>query len=88
VVILVSRAQKELGDDVLAKETFQALSEQFNFYGQLSREELGLPIYVPKKQSADEATVKQMAAKKVLRGLFVFMTWGFVLREIESGIGN
>jgi len=59
-----ARAQKELGDESLAKETFQALSEQFNFYGQLSREELGLPIYVPKKQSVDEAVVKQMAAKK------------------------
>ena len=59
-----ARAQKELGEEALAKETFQTLSEQFNFYGQLSREELGLPISIPKKQSVDEATIKQMAAKK------------------------
>jgi soluble lytic murein transglycosylase len=59
-----ARAQKELGDESLAKETFQALSEQFHFYGQLSREELGLPIYAPKKSSIDEAMIKQMAAKK------------------------
>ncbi len=59
-----ARAQKELGDESLAKETFQGLSEQFHFYGQLSKEELGLPIYAPKKSSIDEATVKQMAAKK------------------------
>jgi soluble lytic murein transglycosylase len=59
-----ARAQKELGEEALAKETFQTLSEQFNFYGQLSREELGLPISIPKKQSVDEATIKQMAVKK------------------------
>jgi len=59
-----ARAQKELGEEALAKETFQTLSEQFNFYGQLAREELGLPISIPKKQSVDEATIKQMAAKK------------------------
>ena len=59
-----ARAQKELGEEALAKETFQTLSEQFNFYGQLSREELGLPISIPKKQAVDEATIKQMAAKK------------------------
>jgi len=60
----LARAQKELGEESLAKETFQVLSEQFNFYGQLSREELGLPISAPKKQPVDEAMVKQVAMKK------------------------
>jgi soluble lytic murein transglycosylase len=59
-----ARAQKELGDEGLAKETFQALSEQFNFYGQLSREELGILISAPKKTYVDEGLIKQMAGKK------------------------
>ena len=59
-----ARAQKELGDEDLAKETFQTLSEQFNFYGQLSREELGILISAPKKTHVDEGLIKQMASKK------------------------
>jgi soluble lytic murein transglycosylase len=58
------RAQKELGDEPLAKETMQALIDQFNFYGQLAREDLGMKIYVPKKVAPDEALVKQMASQK------------------------
>lgn len=58
------RAQKELGDESLSKETMQALIEQFNFYGQLAREDLGMKIYVPKKVAPDEALVKQMASQK------------------------
>ncbi|MEO0047690.1 MAG: hypothetical protein RLZZ410_649 [Pseudomonadota bacterium] len=58
------RAQKELGDESLAKETMQALIEQFNFYGQLAREDLGMKIYIPKKVAADEALVKHMASQK------------------------
>jgi soluble lytic murein transglycosylase len=59
-----ARAQKQLGDDALAKENFQALAEQFNFYGQLAREELGVPIYVPKRTHVDESLVKQASQKK------------------------
>jgi len=58
------RAQKELGDESLSKETMQALIDQFNFYGQLAREDLGMKIYVPKKVAPDEALVKQMASQK------------------------
>lgn len=57
------RAQKELGDESLAKETMQALIEQFNFYGQLAREDLGMKIYIPKKVAADEVLVKHMASQ-------------------------
>ena len=58
------RAQKELGDESLSKETMQALIDQFNFYGQLAREDLGMKIYVPKKVAPDEALVKQMGSQK------------------------
>ena len=58
------RAQKELGDEALAKETFQALIEQFNFYGQLAREDLGMKIHVPKRVVPDESLVNQMSGNK------------------------
>ena len=58
-----ARAQKQLGEDALAKETFQSVAEQFNFYGQLSREELGMPIYVPRRTHVDEALIKQASQK-------------------------
>ena len=43
----------------VAAETFQALIEQFNFYGQLAREDLGMKIHVPKRVIPDESLVKQ-----------------------------
>ena len=58
------RAQKELGDDSLAKESWQALADQYSFYGQLAREDLGMKIYVPKRVPADESLVKQMSSNK------------------------
>ncbi len=58
------RAQKELGDESLAKETWQALVDQYHFYGQLAREDLGMKIYVPKRVPPDESLVKQMSANK------------------------
>lgn len=58
------RAQKELGDEALVKETFQALIEQFNFYGQLAREDLGMKIHVPKRVVPDESLVNQMSGNK------------------------
>jgi soluble lytic murein transglycosylase len=59
-----ARAQKELGDESLAKEGLQALIDQYHFYGQLAREDLGMKIYVPKRVVAEEALVKQMSANK------------------------
>ena len=58
------RAQKELGDESLSKETMQALIEQFNFYGQLAREDLGMKIYVPHKVVPDESLIKKVASQK------------------------
>lgn len=59
-----ARAQKELGDESLAKEGLQALIDQYHFYGQLAREDLGMKIYVPKRVVAEEALVKQMSVNK------------------------
>jgi soluble lytic murein transglycosylase len=59
-----ARAQKELGDESLAKEGLQALVDQYHFYGQLAREDLGMKIYVPKRVAAEEPLVKQVSSNK------------------------
>jgi soluble lytic murein transglycosylase len=59
-----ARAQKELGDESLAKESLQTLIDQYHFYGQLAREDLGMKIYVPKRVPAEETLVKQMSSNK------------------------
>ncbi len=70
------RAQKELGDESLSKETMQALMNQFHFYGQLAREELGMKIYVPKKAHPDESLVKQMGSQKAFARAVRFYDMG------------
>ena len=70
------RAQKELGDESLSKETMQALMNQFHFYGQLAREELGMKIYVPKKAHPEEALVKQMGSQKAFARAVRFYDMG------------
>ena len=57
------RALKELGDKKGANEQFQAVAEQFNFYGQLALEELEVPITTPPKVQVTDAEVKEMAAR-------------------------
>jgi soluble lytic murein transglycosylase len=59
-----ARAQKELGDESLAKESLQTLIDQYHFYGQLAREDLDMKIYVPKRVPAEETLVKQMSSNK------------------------
>ncbi len=51
------KALKELGDE-RANEQFEKLSSQFNFYGQLSLEELGRLIQVPPKTVVTDADMK------------------------------
>lgn len=53
------KALKELGDE-RANEQFEKLSSQFNFYGQLSLEELGRPIQVPPKTVITDADMKSI----------------------------
>ena len=57
------RALRELGDKKGANEQFQAVSEQYNFYGQLALEELEVPITTPPKVQVTDAEVKEMAAR-------------------------
>jgi soluble lytic murein transglycosylase len=60
----LGRAQKELGEESLGKDTIRVLTDQFNFYGQLAREDLGMKIYVPSKVVPDESLVKKMGSQK------------------------
>jgi soluble lytic murein transglycosylase len=71
-----ARAQKELGDESLAKESLQALSDQYHFYGQLAREDLGMKIHVPKRVAADESLVKQASSNKAFARAVRFYDMG------------
>lgn len=55
------RALKEGGNSEAASNQFRLLEDQFNFYGQLAREELGKPIFIPPKVKVSEQEVKGMA---------------------------
>lgn len=55
------RALKELGNSELANVQFKALEDQFNFYGQLAREELGKSIDIPSKVKVSEQDIKGVA---------------------------
>ena len=55
------KALKELGES-RANEVFEKLTGQYNFYGQLSLEELGRPITVPPKTILNESDTKSIAA--------------------------
>lgn len=52
------KALKELNDELHAREQFEKLAGQFNFYGQLSTEELGRQITIPPKTSIAEDDMK------------------------------
>ncbi|MBM3348251.1 MAG: lytic transglycosylase domain-containing protein [Betaproteobacteria bacterium] len=57
------RSLKELGDSEKANTQFQLLEDQFNFYGQLAREELGKPIVIPPKTKVSNAEIKEMGKR-------------------------
>ena len=54
------KSLKELGDEMHAKEQFEKLAGQFNFYGQLSTEELGRQITIPPKTTVSEEELKEI----------------------------
>jgi len=63
------RAYKELGNSELANLQFKELEDQYSFYGQLAREELGKPILIPAKVKVSESEIKGMAVRNgFLRG--------------------
>jgi soluble lytic murein transglycosylase len=57
------RAYKELGNSELSNLQFKELEDQYHFYGQLAREELGKPILIPAKVKVSETEIKGMAVR-------------------------
>ena len=58
------RALKAEGQDVKAKESFELIADQYNFYGQLAREELGKSNQAPAKTKVTEQEIDAMASRK------------------------
>ena len=57
------RSLKELGDSEKSNAQFRLLEDQFNFYGQLAREELGKPIVIPPKAKVSNAEIKEISKR-------------------------
>ncbi|MBU3564900.1 lytic transglycosylase domain-containing protein [Polynucleobacter sp. MWH-HuK1] len=58
------RALKAEGQDAKAKESFELIADQYNFYGQLAREELGKSNHAPAKTKVTEQEIDAMASRK------------------------
>ena len=58
------RALKAEGQDVKAKDSFEMIADQYNFYGQLAREELGKSNNAPAKTKVTEQEIDAMASRK------------------------
>jgi soluble lytic murein transglycosylase len=58
------RALKAEGQDGKAKESFELIADQYNFYGQLAREELGKTNQAPSRTKVTEQEIEAMASRK------------------------
>lgn len=58
------RALKAEGQDAKAKDSFEMIADQYNFYGQLAREELGKSNNAPAKTKVTEQEIDAMASRK------------------------
>jgi len=58
------RALKADGQDAKAKESFELIAEQYNFYGQLAREELGKSNHAPTRTKVTEQEIDAMGSRK------------------------
>jgi soluble lytic murein transglycosylase len=58
------RALKVEGQDAKAKDSFEMIADQYNFYGQLAREELGKSNSAPAKTKVTEQEIDAMASRK------------------------
>ena len=59
----LGRAYKAEGDEAQARQRFEAIADQTNFYGQLALEELGRKITIPPRaQPVTDAEIAPMAA--------------------------
>ena len=58
------RALKAEGQDAKAKDSFEMIADQYNFYGQLAREELGKSNHAPARTKVTEQEIDAMASRK------------------------
>ena len=58
------RASKAEGQDAKAKDSFEMIADQYNFYGQLAREELGKTNHAPGRTKVTESEIDAMASHK------------------------
>ena len=58
------RALKVEGQEAKAKESFELIADQYNFYGQLAREELGRPNHPPSRTKVTDQEIDAMASRK------------------------
>jgi soluble lytic murein transglycosylase len=58
------RALKAEGQDVKAKESYELIADQYNFYGQLAREELGKSNHAPTRTKVSDQEIDAMASRK------------------------
>ena len=58
------RALRAEGQDAKAKDSFEMIADQYNFYGQLAREELGKSNNAPAKTKVTEQEIDAMASRK------------------------
>ncbi|MBU3616334.1 lytic transglycosylase domain-containing protein [Polynucleobacter sp. JS-Polo-80-F4] len=58
------RALKAEGQDAKAKDSFEMIADQYNFYGQLAREELGKSNSAPTKTKVTDQEIDAMASRK------------------------
>lgn len=58
------RALEAAGQTAKAKDQYELIHEQFNFYGQLAREELGKKTQIPTRVRVTDQEIKPMADRK------------------------
>jgi soluble lytic murein transglycosylase len=58
------RALEATGQSAKAKDQYELIHEQFNFYGQLAREELGKKTLIPTRVRVTDQEIKPMAERK------------------------
>ncbi|WP_114663318.1 lytic transglycosylase domain-containing protein [Polynucleobacter necessarius] len=58
------RALKAEWQEAKAKESFELIADQYNFYGQLAREELGKSNHAPSRTKVTEQEIDAMATRK------------------------
>jgi soluble lytic murein transglycosylase len=58
------RALRAEGQDAKARESFELIADQYNFYGQLAREELGKSNHAPARTKVTDQEIDAMASRK------------------------